>query len=84
MAEYEYLFTKALHEKLKEKIVGKIFVRAVARDRVIIKIDSFGDLTFTMFLENFSEKILNGYSSDYACYEIVKEYKKVVLERYFA
>lgn len=83
MAEYEYLFTKALHEKLKEKIVGRIFIRAVTGDRVYVRIDSFGDLKFTMFLDDFSEKIKSGYSSDYACYEILKQYKKVVLERYF-
>ena len=75
MADYEYIFSTLLHKKLKEKIVGHIYV-AVRNDILIteIKID--------ISINDFANKLVNGYSTDYAAYEIAKEYKKKILSKY--
>lgn len=36
-----------------------------------------------MAIDNFSERILNGYSTEYAVYEIMSKYEKFVHNRYF-
>lgn len=82
MADYEYLFSTALHEKLKEKIVGKIFTKITRNDEILVTVDTYEGLSFKMFIGNFSEKMLHGYSSDYAAYEVLKQYKAFVLKRY--
>lgn len=82
MADYEYLFANILHAKLKEKIIGKIFVAVTRENALLVKIESFGGLSFSTTIENFSDKILNGYSTEYATYEIVGQYKKFVINKF--
>ena len=82
MFDYEYLFAMTLHAKLKEKIVGRIYVAVTREDELYVKVESVSDLTFIHTIEDFSHKIQNGYSSDYAAYEIVQEYKRRILKTY--
>lgn len=86
MQDYEYLFVKTLHQKLKEKIVGKIFVN-VAHDELIIKIETYGGLIFSASFGNFSERFMNGFSTEYAAFDVFKQYEKFisnnVLKKYF-
>ena len=77
--DYEYLFETNLHAKIREKV----FVKINRDDVLIVKIESFGDLKFETSIDNFSKRILNGYSTDYAAYEIVKRYKSYIMKRYF-
>jgi len=72
-----------VHQKLKEHIIGGIFVRVTYNDELYVRIESYNDLKFEIRFSDMANKIRNGYTSDYAVYEIVKEYKKYVLERYF-
>ena len=82
MVDYEYLFAMGLHAKLKEKIVGKIFV-AVSRENVLrVKIESFGDLSYYTEINNFSDRIRDGFSTDNAAYEIVEQYKKFIFNKF--
>ena len=83
MRDYEYLFATTLHQKLREKIIGKIFVKVTTDDALLIKIESLGGLEYKTYIENFSTRIFNGWSTDYAAYEVVNDYKKFVMDRYF-
>ena len=82
MKDYEYLFAMAVQQKLKKQIIGKIFVKVNCDDELIIEIKN-GDTEFRSVITNFSDKIINGYPSDYAVYEIVNEYKKFILRKHF-
>lgn len=84
MADYEYIFSTSLHGKLKEKIYGRIFVKVTYDDKLFINIiREREDINFTMYINDFSAKILNGYTSEYAVYEVLKAYKKFILKKYF-
>lgn len=82
MLSYEWLFVQSLHAKLKERIVGKIFITVTKYDTLYIKIESFGGLTYDCSFRDFAYKIQNGYSTDYAVYEIVNDYKRFILTKY--
>lgn len=83
MTDYEYLFTTTLHQKLREKIVGKIFVKVTRNDELFVKIESYGGLEYRFYRSNFSESIVNGYTTDFAAYEVVAEFKKFITNKYF-
>ena len=80
--ELKYLFSVALHEKLKRKIKGKIFCK-VYGEKLIITIEKIGGITYTMTIHDFSDKVLNGYTTDYALYEILKEYHSFISKTFF-
>ena len=83
MMDYEYLFSMNLHQKLRERVIGKVYCKVNEENELYIKIESFGNLKFSMAIDNFSERILNGYSTEYAVYEIMSKYEKFVHNRYF-
>lgn len=81
--EYLYVFRRTLHEKLKTKIFGKVFLRVVNGDELFINISRRDGTNFRMFIPSLSDRIVSGYSTDDAMYEILKEYRKYVLHQYF-
>ena len=81
--DYEYLFETGLHAKIRERVIGKVFVKVNREDVLIVKIESFGGLKFETSIDNFSSRILNSYSTDYAAYEVVKQYKSYMMKKYF-
>lgn len=83
MTEYGFIFSTILHEKLKEKINGRVFVRVVSEDKLLVVINSYGDIEFKVFINDFSEKVLYGLSTDYAVYEIMKQYRRFVMNKFF-
>lgn len=83
MDNYKYIFSCILHEKLKEKVEGKVFVKVTRNDELLVIIQSYGDIEYKTFISNFSEKILNGWGAEYAVYEIMREYKKFIMKKYF-
>lgn len=83
MMDYEYLFAMTLRQKLRERVYGKIFCE-VNRDNVlVVEIKSRGDWIFNMEFDNFSERFINGFTTEYAMYEVVNKYKKFITNRYF-
>ena len=83
MQDYEYLFSKELHRRLKEKVKGKVWVKIYQNElHVTIKIFEC-ELKYEFVEEDLSNKILNGLSSDYAVYTIMKDYHKFVNEIFF-
>lgn len=87
MKDYENLFSTALHQKLKEKIIGKIFIKVNRQDQLYISITRHDGIDYELYIENFSNKFLNGWTTDYAAYEVFEDYKKyinnLVYKRYF-
>lgn len=83
MTQYGYHFSMALYTKLKERIYGHIYVKHTYEDQLYIQITRRDGLNFEVYIENLSEKMLNGYTTDYAVYEIVEKLKKYVMNSYF-
>lgn len=81
MTDYEYLFSMNLQAKLKEKIQGAIYVKV--NDSLVIKITRRDENNFDMSFTDFSNKFLNGFSTDYAAYEVQKKYQKFVMKQFF-
>lgn len=77
----ETVFTTALQQKLKTKIVGKIFVRYVSTDSIYVQIRTEDDLEYKTYLNDFTKRVLNGWSADYAAYEVLVEYRKFIMEK---
>ena len=83
MADYEFVFMIKLHEKLKEKIVGRVFLKMTPHDEMYVNIRRLDGFDFDMYIKDFSTKILHGYSTDEAVSTICKEYRDQVLRKYF-
>ena len=81
MQEYEYLFSTELHSKLKEKVKGKVWVK-VYNDELHVKIEN-QDISYEFVEEDLSTKILNGLSSEYIVYSILKDYRIFLNNLYF-
>lgn len=82
MVDRKNLFASGLCAKLKEKIFGKITVSTTKYDTLIVGIETFGGLVYSVQIENLADKILNGYSIEDATDDIVEKYKKFVVSIY--
>ena len=84
MRDYEYLFATTLKQRLKTKIKGKIFCKVTYNDELYVSIrNEDSGIVCELRESGFSEKILNGYSTQYAEYEIIKKYKIYLNDRFF-
>ena len=83
MMDYEYLFAMTLHQKLRERVYGKIFCEINRSNVLVVEIKSRGDWIFNMEFDNFSERFINGFTTEYAMYEVINKYKKFITNRYF-
>ena len=83
MQDYEYLFSKQLHEKLKDRVKGKVWVK-IYHDELHVKITNCNEVSkYEFVMNNLSNDILNGLSSEYLVYVILKDYKIHVNKLYF-
>ena len=83
MTDYEYLFSTNLHTKLKEKIRGGIFVKVNEKDSLIVKIERRDGNNFDISFTDFSNRLIYGFSTDYAAYEVYKKYRDFVMKQFF-
>lgn len=84
MQDYEYLFAMNVHEKLKEKVNARVYCKINQDDELYVEIeDSNSGIGYYYAIPDFSRKIMNGYTSEYAVYEIVKSYKNYIMKRFF-
>ena len=87
MKEYEFIFSNNLKNKLIGEVKGGVKTWIVHDDLYISILMSKYDMQFEHVIPRISERILNGYTTDYAVYEIIKEYKdylfKAVKETFF-
>lgn len=81
MMEYEYIFSNTLKNKIIEKIKGGVKTW-ITRDElhVSILLDQY-NIQFEHVIPNISDRILNGYTTDYALYEVTKVYKAYLSEK---
>ena len=75
------IFSRSLHEQLKNRINASIYVR-VSGDELFVKISRLGVNWDTAYPNLLHQIVTNKSSKDFAD-EIVKLYKKEVLHRYF-
>ncbi len=83
MTDYECLFSTNLYAKLKERIQGGIFVKVNENDSLVVAIKRNDGNNFDMSFTDFSNRMLNGFSTDYAAYEVQKKYQKFVMKQFF-
>lgn len=83
MRDYEHLYATTLHQKLKEKIIGKIYVKITTEDVLHIDITGKGNLKFNIDFDKFSQRFMDGWSTDLAANDVVNAYKKKILETFF-
>lgn len=75
MEEFRTLFIDLVHEKLKEKIVGRVWVTIDPDDELIIEIKNYDDFTFRASVGNLSTMVCYGVSSDAIVDKVVGKYK---------
>ncbi|WP_294837418.1 hypothetical protein [uncultured Eubacterium sp.] len=85
MCEYEIIFCKALHGKLREKVRGKIWVGVDDNDRLFVDITQREINTQVRIIAKkpFSDLIVNGYSVEDACNDAVIQYRRIILSHSF-
>ena len=83
MTDYEYLFSTNLHAKLKERIQGGIYVKVNDNDSLVVKIMRNDGNNFDVSFTDFSNKFLNGFTTDYAAYEVQRKYRDFVMKQFF-
>lgn len=83
VTDYEYLFSMNLQAKLKERIRGGIFVKVNENDSLVIKITRRDNNNFEASFTDFSDRMLNGFTTDYAAYEVTKKYREFVMKQFF-
>ena len=79
MKEYEQYFSMTLQQKLKRKVVGKVYVKITKDDKVLILIENDDEMRFKLFVDDFANKFINGLTTDFIAYEALKEYKKICI-----
>ena len=82
MIGYEKVFAVNLGKKLAEQIYGKVEV-SVVYDELQVHIQCWADIDCVIKIDNFTERIVNGWSTDYAAYEILERYRRIIIKRYF-
>lgn len=83
MLDYEYLFSNNLYERLKKTIKGGIFVKINDNDNLVVKIKRKDGNNFDVSFTDFSNRILNGFTTEYAAYEVTKKYQRFVIQQFF-
>lgn len=84
MPEFQYLFCIELQKKLREKIVGNIYVKVNPNDDLVVDIRlEYENIDYRWKRVDISNNILRGYNSDDAVWEIYKSYKAYINKHFF-
>lgn len=70
-------------KKLKGVIKGGIFVKVNENDSLVVEIKRKDGNNFGVSFTDFSNRILNGFTTEYAVYEVTRKYRKYVMEQFF-
>ena len=81
MMEYEQYFAMTLQQKLKKRVIGKIYVKITMNDEILVLIEREDELKFRMFISNFTRKVIDGLSTDYVARMVIKEYREFIMAR---
>ena len=60
-----------------------IYIKVDQDDCLIIRIQRQDGNNFSISFCNFSDRFLHGFTTDYATYVVMKEYKEFVLKQFF-
>ena len=82
MKDYEYLFATTLHAKIKDEIIGRVYV-TVVDDEIRINIESSNGIKYVYTQDGFAERFRNGWTTEYAAFEVLREYRKYIIKKYF-
>lgn len=74
MNEYETLFTKKLYNKIKDRVYGHVYC-GVKDNTLRIDITTRDDLGFTMWVDDFANRMFSGLTTGYVAYEFLRRYK---------
>lgn len=77
--ELEFLYSRTLHQKLKERIRGSVFTR-IEGDDLKIRIET-SDYWFETSYINIGERIIRGLSTQQIADEVLEKYKKFLVHR---
>lgn len=83
MAEYEFIFASTLKTKLIEKVKGGVKTWITNDELHISILIRENDIQFEHVIPNISTLILNGYTSDYAVYQVTQIYKSYIRNKFF-
>ena len=81
MTDYEFIFSNKLKEKLNETVYGGVKTW-VTKDElhVSIRLEECG-VNFEYVIPDISDRILNSFTTDYAVYEVMREYKSYLAKQ---
>ena len=78
MKEYEFIFASTLRQKLMEHLYGGVKTWVVDDELFIsIRLEE-REILYELSVPNFAERILNGWTTDYAVYEILQGYRRFI------
>ena len=84
MQDYEYLFAMNVQQRLKDMVKARVFCKINPDDELYVEIEERDSgIGYYCVIPAFSQKILNGYTSEYAAYEVVKSYKNYIMKMFF-
>ena len=76
MTEREYIFSTALRNKVITKVFGGVKTWITNDEQFVsIRVSEYG-IEWVYSISDISTKMLNGYTTDYAVYEVMEAYKK--------
>lgn len=83
MADYEYLFSRMLQERLSQKINGTVHVE-INEDTIVIYIaDESRAIEYGFCIDGFAYKLVNGLTTSYVCDFVVKKYRNFLMNYFF-
>ena len=86
MDELKDIFAVKLHDLLKSRIVGSVFVKVIY-DTIIIRINSFDNFYYKKEIHNFSSLVNKGTSASSMSKLIIEDYRsrliKELMKKYF-
>ena len=84
MMDYEPIICYESTSKIeRERVKGKVFCEVTQNNILVVEIKSRGDWKFSMEFDNFSDRFLNGFTTDYAMCDVLSKYRKFITNRYF-
>lgn len=78
MVEYERLFAESVQKKLKNKIIGRIFVCVTHNDELLVKIYRDEDVMFQSLEPHFTKNLQNGLTSNEVVRNTVKQFRETI------
>lgn len=83
MYDYEFVFAKTLQQKIIDQVWAGVKTWVSGDELYVSIMRDENDINFVTSIPGFSERILNGWTTDYAAYEVIKKYKAYITKMIF-